>query len=358
METLYVWLLTFAGATMVGCFLSSERELGKQRREINWLRRNHRPSEAQGSETHASAELMTRNKELVEKISSLSAQLEESKRTVEELQCEQRQLVSAGELNQQLQASQKTIEALEAEKQRLGGVNFENQRLREEIETLRNQLQTSESLINTTASQYKEVADRDLQLESDLAESRQQMDKLTMKNNELLEMTNSLSSKLAARERTVEELQIIQDRLPGIESDNQRLRSATQELQEEIANVKTQLRTTESRSSEAVTQAREIAEHNSKFQTEVSELNHQLQTSQKTIKELEVEQQRLGSKGHIQRPQPVCPKCSSDYVKRVSRIGSERLMSFFYIYPFRCEPCGHRFRLFKWGVRYTRIGLF
>ena len=42
METLYVWLLTFAGATMVGCLLSSERELGKQRREINWLRRNHR----------------------------------------------------------------------------------------------------------------------------------------------------------------------------------------------------------------------------------------------------------------------------------------------------------------------------
>jgi predicted RNase H-like nuclease (RuvC/YqgF family) len=184
METLYVWLLTFAGATMVGCFLSSERELGKQRREINWLRRNHRPSEPQGSETHGSAELMTRNKELVETISFLSAQLEESKRTVEELQCEQRQLVSAGELNQQLQASQKTI------------------------------------------------------------------------------------------------------------------------------------------------------------------------------KELEAEQQRLGSKGDIQMKQPVCPKCSSNYVKRVSRIGSERLISLFYIYPFRCQPCGHRFRLFKWGVRYTRTVSF
>ena len=294
METLYVWLLTFAGATMVGCFLSSERELGKQRREINWLRRNHRPSEAQGSETHASAELMTRNKELVETISSLSAQLEESKRTVEELQCEQRQLVSAGELKQQLQASQKTIEALEAEKQRLAGVNFENQQLLEEIETLRNQLQTSESLLNTTSSQYKEVADRDLQLESDLAESRQQMDKLTMKNNELLEMINSLSSQLAARERTVEELQVLQDRLPGIQSENQQLQTANQELRDEIANVKTQLGTTESRLSEAVTQAREITEHNSKLQTQVSELNQQLQASQKTIEALEAEKQRLG----------------------------------------------------------------
>jgi DNA repair exonuclease SbcCD ATPase subunit len=252
METLYVWLFIFAGATMIVvgiCLLASERELRKQRSELEELRRNRRISEAQGSETHPSAELMTLNK--------------------------------------------------------------------------------------------------------DLAESRQQVDKLMMKNNELLEMTNSLSSKLAARERTVEELQTIQDRLPGIESDNQRLHSATQELQEEIANVKTQLGTTESRFSEAVTQAQEIAEHNTKLQTEVSELNHQLQASQKTIKVLEAEQQSLGSKGDIQMPQPVCPKCSSDYVQRVHRVGPERLISLFYIYPFRCQPCGHRFRLLQWGVTYT-----
>jgi hypothetical protein len=123
METLYVWLFIFAGATMIVvgiCLLASERELGKQRRELERLRRNHGISEAQGSETHPSAEFMTRNKELVEKISSLSAQLEESKRTVEELQNEQRQLVSAGELKQQLQASQETIKELEVEQQRLG----------------------------------------------------------------------------------------------------------------------------------------------------------------------------------------------------------------------------------------------
>ena len=231
METLLAWLLMFAAAAMIVLgilLLAAERELRKQRRELEKLRRNHRirvgmglrTSEAQGSETHPSSELMTRNKELIETISSLSVQLEESKRTVEELQCEQRQLVSAGELEQQLQASQETIKALEAEQQRLGGVNFENQQLRAEIENLRNQLQTSESLLNTTASQYKEVADRDLRLESDLAESRQQVDKLTMKNNELLEMINSLSSQLAASERTVEELRILQDHLPSIQSEN------------------------------------------------------------------------------------------------------------------------------------------
>ena len=55
--------------------------------------------------------------------------------------------------------------------------------------------------------------------------------------------------------------------------------------------------------------------------------------------------------------QPVCPKCSSDCVKRASRVSFERLMSVFYIYPFRCLPCGHRFRVLKWGVTYTKIEL-
>jgi uncharacterized protein YoxC len=190
METLLAWLLMFAAAAMIVLgilLLAAERELRKQRRELEKLRRNHRiraiigqlcpTSEAQGSETQPSAELTTRNKELIEKISSLSCELEESKRVVEELQ-------------------------------------------------------TSESLLNTTASQYKEVADRDLQLESDLAESRQQMDKLTMKNNELLEMINSLSSQLAASEQTVEELRTLQDHMPGIQSENQQLHTENQALRE------------------------------------------------------------------------------------------------------------------------------
>src|SRR5262245_23738416 len=308
METLLAWLLMFAAAAIIVLgilLLVAQRELGKQRPELEKLRRNYRiravigqlscgTSEAQGSETRPSAELTTRNKELIEKISSLSIELEESKRTVEKLQCEQRQLVSAGELERQLQARQESIKALEAEQQRLGGVNLENQQLREEIENFRNQLLTSESLLNTTASQYKEVADRDLQLESDLAESRQQMDKLTIKNNELLEMINSLSNQLAASERTVEELRTLEDHLPGIQSENQQLQTENQALREEIASVKTQLGTTESQCNEAVTQAREITERNSNLQTEISELTNQLHASQETIMELQAEQQRLG----------------------------------------------------------------
>jgi len=52
----------------------------------------------------------------------------------------------------------------------------------------------------------------------------------------------------------------------------------------------------------------------------------------------------------------VCPKCSREFVKRVSRQGTkERLLSAFYVYPFRCQLCGYRFRFLQWGIRYQRV---
>jgi PilZ domain len=54
--------------------------------------------------------------------------------------------------------------------------------------------------------------------------------------------------------------------------------------------------------------------------------------------------------------QPICPECSTEYVTRVRReaIG-ERLVSLFYVYPFRCQLCGYRFSSVQWGVRYFRV---
>ncbi len=52
----------------------------------------------------------------------------------------------------------------------------------------------------------------------------------------------------------------------------------------------------------------------------------------------------------------ICPKCSREFVKRVSRQGKlERFLSVFYVYPFRCQLCGYRFRFLQWGIRYHRI---
>jgi hypothetical protein len=53
---------------------------------------------------------------------------------------------------------------------------------------------------------------------------------------------------------------------------------------------------------------------------------------------------------------PICPNCSREYVTRVSRLGIlEHLLSLFYVYPFKCQLCGYRFKFVQKGVRYKRI---
>ena len=51
-----------------------------------------------------------------------------------------------------------------------------------------------------------------------------------------------------------------------------------------------------------------------------------------------------------------CPNCSRDFVRRVSRSGLwEFLLSLVYVYPFKCQLCGERFRGVQRGVRYRRV---
>ncbi len=54
--------------------------------------------------------------------------------------------------------------------------------------------------------------------------------------------------------------------------------------------------------------------------------------------------------------QPKCPQCFRQFVRRVSMVGAaETLLGIFYIYPFKCQLCGFRFRMPQWGVRYIRV---
>lgn len=50
---------------------------------------------------------------------------------------------------------------------------------------------------------------------------------------------------------------------------------------------------------------------------------------------------------------PACPTCGASHVLRVRREGVvEKLLSVAYVYPFRCQLCGRRFRAMQWGRRY------
>src|SRR5262245_33618461 len=262
METLYVWLFIFAGATMIVLaifLLASERELRKQRREIDALRRNHRPSEPQGCETHPSSELMARNKELTKKTSSLSAQLEESKRMMEDLQSERHHRVGDSELKQQLQASQGIIKELEAEHQRLAGVNFENQQLRDEITHLQNQLQASEIQLGESAWQNREAAERYTQLQNEIVELKQQAAKgqatareleaipeqpdalesremiLKEQQHRLEVQIENLQRALFMEKQAVQELDATRERLAGMECVCQELREENRRLEDDIS---------------------------------------------------------------------------------------------------------------------------
>src|SRR5262245_4324284 len=262
METLYVWLFIFAGATMIveGIYLlTSERELRKQRREIDMLRRSQRPSEPQGFETHPSAELlMTRNKELIEKISSLSSELEESKRMIEELQSERHLRVSHSELKQQLQASQETINELEVEQQRLADVNLENQQLRDEIANLQNQLRASEIHLGESAWENRE-AEHNEQLENEIVELKRQAEKgqatareleavqeqlsavesretiLKQQQHRLEVQIENLQRALFMEKQAVQELDATSERLAGMERVCQELREENRRLEDDIS---------------------------------------------------------------------------------------------------------------------------
>src|SRR5215475_3847504 len=261
METLYVWLFIFAGATLIaqGIFLlASERELRKQRREIDVLRRNQRPCEPQAFATHPSAELMMRNKELTEKISSLSSELEESKRMMEDFQSERHQRVSYSDLKQQLQASQGTIKELEAEQLRLAGVNFENQQLRDEITHLQNQLQASEIQLGESACQNRE-AERYAQLQNEIVELKRQAEEgqvtarelkavqeqlgavesremiLKVQQHMLEVQIENLQRALFMEKQAVQELDATRERLAGMERVCQELREENRRLEDDVS---------------------------------------------------------------------------------------------------------------------------
>jgi uncharacterized protein YoxC len=253
METLYVWLLILAGATIVvlGIFLlASERELRKQRREFDELRRIHQISEAQGSETHPSAELMTKNKELIETILSLSGQLAESKTMVEELQREQRELVST---------------------------QAENHELQEKIVNLRNELQTSETRLNESASQNQAVAERYARLQNEVAELKQQ------------------AEEGEARGR---QLEAVQEQLGNVESREMTLRDQQHKLETQIADLQRELSTGKEKVQGLDTTRKQLAEMEhvcQELREENRRLEEEISRSQERIAEGEETQRQFST---------------------------------------------------------------
>ncbi len=252
MEDLFLWMLIFAGAVigLLGTFLiASERELTKKRREIEELAAKgegnrtvitlDQPDEPKPTEAPASAELITKNQELREEISSLSSKLEASQRTLEDLRVEQHRLIDAESENR--------------------GLRADSQRLEEEIANLKNQLQSGQSRLSESGSQAGDVADGQLQLQNEVAELRNQLElsqakvgELEAAQQQLAESESretilkdqqqrlaaqlaSLQSGLSAEREKIHELDAARQRLGEMERLYQGAQDSNRRLEEEMS---------------------------------------------------------------------------------------------------------------------------
>ncbi|HEV8722015.1 MAG TPA: hypothetical protein VGW77_15400 [Candidatus Binatia bacterium] len=118
----------------------------------------------------------------------------------------------------------------------------------------------------------------------------QQSETHSSKNKELLEEVAALSSKLAAGEKSVEELRAIQE---NARLENQQWVATNQQLQREIADFHEQLATAQSQLGESARHHREATVCNEKLQSEAGELKQQLEQRQAAIEELQKAATRL-----------------------------------------------------------------
>ena len=275
METLYIWLLIFAGAglLLLGIFLfASDRNFRKHRRLVDASRPKHQFSESQRSEIRSPARLMPTNEELLEKIPSLlSRQHEEGQRMVEELQTGQRQLAGTGcdnhelqgkivNLLKQLHANERRLSESAREIQRIG---HQNSKLQMEVTNLKQQLKASQAKQQELLNQLQATK--------------------SIRNEELLAKIDSISPKLAGSQKTVDELQTPQN---GRNSDTQQFQADHQEPQAEITTVKDQLQTSEHRFNELASQNQRSAECHATRQTELPEPTQGAGQSEATTKEI------------------------------------------------------------------------
>ncbi len=268
METLYIWLLIFAGAglLLLGIFLfAADRKFGKHRRLVDASRPKHQFSESQRSEIRSHARLMPTNEELLEKIPSLlSRQHEEGQRMVEELQTGQRQLAGTG---------------------------CDNHELQEKIVNLLKQLHANERRLSESAREIQKIGHQNSKLQTEVTNLKQQLKASQAKQQELLNQLqatkstqiDSISPKLAGSQKTVDELQTPQN---GRNSDNQQFQADNQEPQTEITAVKDQLQTNEHRFNELASQNKHSAERHATRQTELPEPTRGAGQSAATTKEI------------------------------------------------------------------------
>jgi hypothetical protein len=278
MESTFIWIVIFAGAAiaLLAVFLvASERELKKKRQEVDELeaKLGEQPAEV-AAPTMAMAmpavdsekldALQAKTRQLENELATAMSKLELSRRTIEELQDDQRRSEATQSNAQWLQTS--------------------NDQLKSEIEDLKQRALTSEARINESAPHNQDASESQRQLEAQVATLQQQLtanqsklrefDSIEQKlaNAESIETSHrdarrgletriaDLEQELSSRAEKLRELDALRQRLAEAENSQHTLREENRRYSDEIARW-------QQRGNEAEESRRRLAELREPFDT-------------------------------------------------------------------------------------------
>ena len=242
MDTMFIWIIAGAAIGLLGIFLvASERELKSKRQELAELKNKladvptagnfNASTDVYPQENGASAELVAKNEELLQKVSSLSKKLEANESTLEQLET----------LRAHLNSKESEITELRWDRERLNAelttlrtplesndpypaAASPNSQTEAEIAALKEQLETSQAKIRDLESAPAQPAD---------AESSQRAFEELQRSLEV--STSQLQNALAAEQEKNKALEASQMRFMAMELRYQELGETNFQLREENA---------------------------------------------------------------------------------------------------------------------------
>src|SRR5262245_8268674 len=270
MDTMFIWIVAGAAIGLLGIFLvASERELKTKRRELEEVKNQlaevpapanfSAPTNVYPQENGTSAELVARNEDLLQQVSSLSKKLEASDSQLEQLET----------LRVHLNSKESEITEL----------RWDRERLNAELATLKTASESNDP--------HSDEASRDSQKDAEIAALKEQLEASQSKIHELesapVQPTHDESS-----QRAFEELQ------KSLEVSTQQLQNALaaeQEKQKALEAVQIQLSDLEQRHHELSEANLRLGRENSQRQEKLTNQN-QLQVERLVILRQRLEQLR------------------------------------------------------------------
>jgi hypothetical protein len=266
METLYIWLLNFGGAGLLGIFLFASYRKSGRHRQVNASRRKHPFFEAQRSEIRLPARLMPPNEEVLEEIPSGSSREHEQ--------------------------AQRMLEGLQTRQGQPAGTRYENHELQQKIVNLIKQLHANERRLSESTREIQRIGTQNSKLQTEVINLKQQLKASQAKQQQLLnqlQTTNSITTQellaksLPGSHKTVDELETPQN---GRKSEKQHFRADNQEAPVEITTVNDQLQTSEHRFGELASDNQQRADCQAPRQTGLSESTRRAGQSETTTKKI------------------------------------------------------------------------